>query len=263
MDQETGLPHQIEVLVDHLRANKDTSYSLADIASVTEVLIGSMRTFFSQVDTQIYRECRAMSEYITNARGEIASLQPKDLESSRIPRAGLELDAIVSQTESATNTIMESAEAIMGADPSDQEAYQQCVQDNVMAIFEACSFQDITGQRISKVVETLSYVEGRVMQLRDLLGVSEEDCDPADSPEDTREGDARLLNGPALEGEGIAQTDVDALLDTPPAPVPSEEPDADTDTAVNGHDDPPEAEEEAAPKPAQSTNQDDIDALFG
>lgn len=247
-EEEGGLPQQIEALVDLLRSNKDQSLSLADIASVTEVLIASMRSFFKQIDTQIYRECRAMSEYILNARSEIASLQPKNLEDARIPRAGMELDAIVGQTEDATNTIMEAAEAIMAADPNDSEAYPQLVQDEVMKIFEACSFQDITGQRISKVVETLSYVEQRVFQLRDLLGVTDQDVEASMSREEKKTGDAALLRGPALEGEGIDQTDVDALM---------------TEAPTGGPPSGSEASDKTDEDEEGRTSQSDIDALFG
>lgn len=207
----SSLPEQIETLVDHLRENRDADLSMADVAAITEVLIGSMRTFFRGIDTKIYRECREMSEYIMNARHEIASLQPKDLESARIPRAGLELDAIVQQTEEATNTIMESAEAIMNADPSDSDGYAEMVQDHILRIFEACSFQDITGQRISKVVETLTYIEERVHELRSLMGVTETDIEAASEPEEKDEV-GTLTRGPALDGEGIDQTLVDELI---------------------------------------------------
>jgi hypothetical protein len=47
------------------------------------------------------------------------------------------LSAVVSSTEEATTKIMESAEAILDADTSDAEAYQQLVNDKVMVIFEA------------------------------------------------------------------------------------------------------------------------------
>ena len=48
-------------------------------------------------------------------------------------------------TEQASNTIMECAEALMGADASDPAAYKALVDEKMMVIFEACSFQDITG----------------------------------------------------------------------------------------------------------------------
>ena len=206
-----GLSKQIGMLVDNLRKQDTAAMSLTDVASVTEVLISTTHMFHKSIDTSIYRECRALSDYITNARKEIASLQPVDLESARIPRAGLELDAIVQQTEEATNTIMEAAEEIMGADTDDHEAYQATTMDAVMRIFEACSFQDITGQRISKVVQTLTHIEERVMELRNLMGITAADIQEA-MDEDQPEGDAALLSGPALEGEGIDQTAVDELM---------------------------------------------------
>ena len=204
------LPEKIRLLVDHLRGTDTDSITLADVASVTEVLIGTMQSYFRSIDTQIYRECRTLADYIDNARKEIAALEPDDLESAKIPRAGMELDAIVQHTETATNTIMECAEAIMNADSADEEAYKATVQDNIMQIFEACSFQDITGQRISKVVQTLSHVELRLNELRELLGVTEDDIATAAS---ASPDDGSAMHGPALEGEGIDQSEVDALFD--------------------------------------------------
>jgi len=209
-----ALSGQIGKLVDNLRKQNTAALSLTDVASVTEVLIATTQLFFKSIDTSIYHECRSLSDYISNARKEIASLQPGDLESDRIPRAGLELDAIVQQTEEATNTIMEAAEEIMGADPANPEAYHSVTQDAVMRIFEACSFQDITGQRISKVVETLAHIENRVLELRNLLGVTEDDIDEAKANAEPAEvsHDEALLSGPALDGEGIDQSEVDALM---------------------------------------------------
>jgi chemotaxis regulatin CheY-phosphate phosphatase CheZ len=254
------LSGQISLLVDNLRKQNTANLSLTEVASVTEVLIGTTQLFFKTIDTSIYRECRALSDYITNARKEIASLQPGDLESARIPRAGLELDAIVQQTEEATNTIMEAAEEIMGADPSDHDAYQATTNDAVMRIFEACSFQDITGQRISKVVETLSHIEKRVMELRNLLGVTEEDIEEAKEAAGPVSEDKKLLSGPALEGEGIDQGEVDALMGgqaaaaapaaaPEPAPAPAPEPAAAPAP-------PP------APEPPKAVNPKQLDNMF-
>jgi chemotaxis protein CheZ len=108
---------------------------------------------------------------------------------------------------------MECAETVMAADPRDPAAYKALVDARMMQIFEACSFQDITGQRIAKVVETLQQIEQRVsrfveaMRAKDLGGT-------ADAPQSERaERNAKfILNGPAREGEGIAQSEVDALF---------------------------------------------------
>ncbi|SDD82417.1 MULTISPECIES: protein phosphatase CheZ [Kordiimonas] len=258
------LPKQIQLLVDSLRKQDTTQLSLTDVASVTEVLIGTMSVFFKSIDTSIYRECRSLSDYISNARKEIASLQPGDLESARIPRAGLELDAIVQQTEEATNTIMEAAEEIMGLDPDDKDNYVATSQDAVMRIFEACSFQDITGQRISKVVETLAHIETRVMELRDLLGVTDQDIEEAKEAAGPIPEDKSLLSGPALQGEGIDQSEVDALLgggaaaepkaEAAPAPAPQPKPEPKPEPKVE----PPKA---VSPKELDNMFEEDFDPV--
>ena len=261
------------MLVDNLRKQDTSLMSLADVASVTEVLIGTMSSFFGSIDTSIYRECRALSDYISDARSEIAALQPGNLEDTHIPRAGLELDAIVQSTEDATNTIMNAAEEIMGGDPSDSEAYGAMVNEEVMKIFEACSFQDITGQRISKVVSTLAHIETRVLELRDLLGVTDADVANAHQDEDFQKTeDEKLLAGPALEGEGIQQDDVDALMgaivtpdNTPKAetaPEPKPEPKPELKPEPKPAPAPQAATKPAPPPPPKPVDPKKLDAMF-
>ncbi len=204
------LPEHIGPLVDRLRSGDHQNVSLPDVAALTEILMRSLESYFKSIDLTIYEECQSLADYIDDARKEISSLSPEHSDSVGIPRAGLELEAIVQQTESATNTIMESAEKIMEADSSDMEAYTATVNDAVMQIFEACSFQDITGQRISKVVNTLAHVEDRVSRLVNILGVMENGTEAA--PEEEIDENKALLNGPALEGEGIDQAEIDNLL---------------------------------------------------
>jgi chemotaxis protein CheZ len=87
------------------------------------------------------------------------------------------------------------------------------VEEKMLVIFEACSFQDITGQRIAKVVATLEHIEQRVarfaaaVRATDLGGYLNE-VEQARAERRQR----LLLNGPARDGEGIGQTDVDRLL---------------------------------------------------
>lgn len=152
----------------------------------------------------LYRDCQDLAKYISGARREIAQMRPNHLKAEQIPRAGQELDAIVQATETATNTIMEAAEEIMAAGVNSEP-----VNDAVMRIFEACSFQDITGQRITKVVKTLQHIEERLDALQRAWGPDLGYEEPP--PEEDEE--AALLNGPQLDGEGVSQDDVDALFD--------------------------------------------------
>jgi chemotaxis protein CheZ len=75
--------------------------------------------------------------------------------------SGIELEAVVQTTEAAANTIMEAAEAIqdwISRDTKDPEALK-LLSEKVNSIFEACSFQDVTGQRIRRAIQHLQQVE--------------------------------------------------------------------------------------------------------
>lgn len=201
---------EIGALVDHLRASDDQKISLTDIAAATEVLLQATRMYFKTIDTSVFSEVRKMSTLISQMRSDVAQLRPDDLKNEKIPRAGLELDAVVKNTEDATNTIMESAEEIMSVDLSDEENRETFINNACMRIFEACSFQDITGQRVNKVVKTLTQIEERLdsMQGDWATGLGADEI-PAEANQSSGE---LLLHGPALEGEGADQSEVDALL---------------------------------------------------
>src|SRR3954471_7363665 len=155
-------------LVEFLREKRE-NVTFHDIISLAEVAAQSLQGFFKAMDTKLYGELREIAGYIESMRTEIGALQVNDLKNSRIPSAGEELGAIVQATENATNTIMNCAEALMSADDSDPAAYKALVDEKMMIIFEACSFQDITGQRIAKVVETLQHIEQRVVRFADVM----------------------------------------------------------------------------------------------
>ncbi|NQV20373.1 MAG: protein phosphatase CheZ [Rhodospirillales bacterium] len=207
-----AIAKEIGTLVDHLRASDEQKISLTDIAAATEVLLQATQMYFKTIDTSVFADVRQMSDLISQMKTDIAFLRPDDLKEEQIPRAGMELDAVVKNTEEATNTIMEAAEEIMAVDFSDKDSAETAVNDSCMRIFEACSFQDITGQRVDKVVKTLTQIEDRLDSMRtdwmDDLGTAEQFVDPNS---DTRP-DADLLHGPALGGEGVDQSEVDALL---------------------------------------------------
>jgi chemotaxis protein CheZ len=133
---------------------------------------------------------------------------------------GDQLDAIVQATEKATNTIMNAMEqnddAVAklreGITDPDQLALLDKIKNSSNDVFEACSFQDITGQRVNKVVKSITYVEERVNALVDIWGKDELDKVEVTGKEKTE--DEKLLDGPQLEGgTGLSQDDIDALFD--------------------------------------------------
>jgi chemotaxis protein CheZ len=199
-------------LVEFLKQKRE-NVTFHDIISLAEVAAQSLQGFFQAMDAKVYRELREIAGYIDSMRNEIGALQVNDLKDSRIPSAGEELGAIVKATENATNTIMECAEALMGADDSDHAAYKALVDEKMMIIFEACSFQDITGQRISKVVETLQLIDERVSRFAKVIAARDASGPTTETERARDERKKRLLlNGPQLDGPETSQSEVDAMF---------------------------------------------------
>jgi chemotaxis regulatin CheY-phosphate phosphatase CheZ len=191
--------------------NGELEPKLINLMQQSEALVALMHGFFQKLDKRRSDEFRIIAGYIAKAKEEIRQMRPHDISQERIPTAGAELEAITRDTETATHAIMNSAEAIMSADISDPKAYKATVDDEVMKIFEACSFQDITGQRVSKVVGVLKQIEERVGRLASTLGI--EDSDPLDLSEDEKRRRDLLLNGPAIGGPETKQDAIDAMFD--------------------------------------------------
>ncbi len=163
---------------------------------------------------QIVRELAAVADYVAHIKTEIGALRANELYRTRLPGAHDELGNVVHATASATNSIMAAAEEILSYAEDDFETYRNQVQTKVLEIFEACSFQDITGQRISRVVEHLAQVEKRLSRFAAAVNARDVEIpmDPEDIMRQTRK-EVFLLNGPADEGAGVSQNDIDALFD--------------------------------------------------
>ncbi len=147
---------------------------------------------------------------IGEMRHEISSLSPQEIKGKHIAGATDELDAIIVATSEATGSIMDSCDVIQEKSSVIGGEEANVINEEIMKIYEACSFQDITGQRISKVVKTFQAIESKVDNLVSILGVKVHDYVPND--DDDREGDDRFLNGPQLPPEAISQGDIDKLL---------------------------------------------------
>jgi chemotaxis protein CheZ len=184
---------------------------LMEVLRLAQQLTDTMRMFFGSLDQSIHAEFNDISAYIARTRDEIAQLRPNDIKERRIPVAGAELEAVVGDTERATETIMTEAEGVMMLDAGDPEAYKGAVDEAMTKIIEACAFQDLAGQRVSKVVTSLRHIEQRVSRFAATMGVHD-----AEATEDERaETDRRQklhLNGPAMGGPETGQDDVDALM---------------------------------------------------
>ena len=184
-----------------------------------------METYRAQIEQceKLKIELDLIHDAIGRTKREIAMLHGKSFNGEEMAKVNGELGAVVGGTEEATQQILEAAESIDNAatalskvnTPDQQKLLSEEIQERVVSIFEACNFQDLTGQRINKVMTTMKFIENHTTVMMDIWGGV--DAIKAHSPPivDEREGDAKLLNGPKLEGDvgHASQNDIDALFD--------------------------------------------------
>jgi chemotaxis protein CheZ len=199
---------------------------LAALADIRKAVLPA-----EQVSNEIIEDYRERLAEARALRAELESIQAA-INTTKLELAALhvgpggrdlhrvtdELDAVVRGTEEATEQVLQAAECI-DRDAADLAAALKKsanvdlvadIREQVIRVFEACNFQDLTGQRITKVVNTLRFVEERVERMMQLWGGLEAFVTPKPATQD-----GTTLNGPKLDGDvgHVSQDDIDALFD--------------------------------------------------
>ncbi len=172
------------------------------------------------VDEKLRLEILNLLNYVQRLRQEIAGMSKRDDDQTAFEGMSDQLDAIVGATEKATNTILQAAEAMSEAaeelrgadDAAAREKLCDRIAGETMEIMQACAFQDITGQRVTKIVSSLRFVEERVGVMADIWGRDEIEELAASMPSEEKTGDEVLLHGPQLPDEAISQDEIDKLF---------------------------------------------------
>jgi len=175
----------------------------------------------SKADAKILSELDDLAKYIRAAKREIAAIRPDEVRDEYLPKAADELDAVVEATADATNTIMDTCEVVEGVMGDVSPEVSAKLMDATTRIYEACTFQDITGQRIGKVVLTMKHIEERIDALIDAFGAKSARAKKKMVSKKTSASkqlgqqkitDADLLEGPQLGGKAKNQAEIDDLL---------------------------------------------------
>ncbi len=185
-----------------------------EVAAVVRQVIQSLEGDVSATDLKFYSEMEGLARYIRQAKCDIASIKPDDISTTFIPNATDELDAVVGATEDATNRIMDVCDEMSALAAQCTPEINEKLVNCTTRIFEACNFQDITGQRITKVVETLKHIDSRVEAIVKAMGDELHRHGDAHLTQNVHAADPEkgLLNGPQLPNNAISQDDIDKLL---------------------------------------------------
>lgn len=184
----------------------NTTNQLPDAHDYLDRVIRELRALKAPQKDTLVGVLQYLSDHIRATRAEIGAIRGSASGDQLFGSTADELEEIVTETARAANRIMDAAETIEGVAGKVDPASAAALTDAVTQIYEASSFQDITGQRITKVVRALQSMESKLQSLAGAFGRA--DFTPAAQVE----GDAALLNGPQLAQSASSQDDIDALF---------------------------------------------------
>jgi chemotaxis protein CheZ len=147
-----GIKAEIVPLFEELR--KFTDRRIAELSAEVHATVQLVDFSESNLSGQLGR-----------IHDQIASMVAAPVAATR--NSGLELEAVVTATEAAANQIMGAAEAIgewLREGKRDPESLES-VAEKLNTIFEACTFQDVTGQRLRRAIQHLQQVEETLTEL--------------------------------------------------------------------------------------------------
>ena len=204
-------------LAEYARRNRhaDTTMLLGTIERLEASLRGEATP---QLVDRFRFDLVEMANSIVRTKAEIATIKPDADQHGKFGEATEELDSIVQATETATSEILAAAEQVQEiAWTLREQGLDPMVCDTLDArateIYTACSFQDLTGQRTSKVIEVMRYLEGRINAMIDIWGLRGTMSAEAEVAAEASQAD--VLSGPARPGYGLDQSGVDVVMGPP------------------------------------------------
>lgn len=195
---------------------------VTELRALREALRAPALAASAETSGTFKNELGSIYDAVLRTKQEIATLAFSSFSGPDMGRVSQELKAVVGGSETATHRILQAGEEIEEAAKTlaaaihniqDQHLARDIL-DQVSSIFEACNFQDIAGQRITKVTATLKFVEEHILRLMQIWGGIEEFADVEPAAKAQVEKHPKLINGPKLEGDSgyISQSEIDDMF---------------------------------------------------
>lgn len=206
--------------LDNLKADGDRQLSAAELAEIIESVVGSLHGSFVQP-----AENAGMSDDAAETGGisadavaaeALTALSDFDKDGPAFANLSDEIGKIRAVTQDAASAILAVTEDIENFADEDDGVMQAAIFDVTTAIYEACNFQDITGQRLTRVEEMLRHIELSVARAMAVLG----DLDAVERSEELSEEveqengrkQEHILHGPQDAGVANSQEEIDKIL---------------------------------------------------
>lgn len=200
--------------------------AVRELLDVTRAMANG--NFSRKIESELYGELGELARHINITLKKLQSLEPNiGFSSERIPAASLQLSDITRATEEATHRIMGLTERVLdnhdlisaglkkikssdGIDLKEIGEVERLVSDNKNSLVEvitSLSFQDLTGQKINRIMEMIKEVESRILELIVTFGFK-----ITDKEEGLKEKEVILDQLKMPASDGLKQDLVDDIL---------------------------------------------------
>ena len=184
---------------------------LDDAHTYLEKVIQSLNSLDRQTKGPLVAVLQHLSTYVQSTKQDIADLRSAQGAGNSFSTAAVELTEIAAEASKATNDIMNAAEAVEQIAATLDKETGGKLSDAMASIYEACAFQDITGQRITKVINAIQSIEAKVVGLAQACGGAVE---TRAAEVRAGNGDGHLLNGPQIAANKKSQDEIDKLFES-------------------------------------------------
>lgn len=172
----------------HIQSSRESDDSNGRVSEI-DVRMQALESFIARRFDEISAEINATSQLVGMAEDGMARKFGEILQilhaishhgdGTSPVSAGVELDAVIGITEQAANDILDAAGRIatrlhdtQGWDnPQERGKMLDRINKDVEDILVACTFQDLTSQRVRKTLENLRAVESRLSNILEKVGV--------------------------------------------------------------------------------------------
>jgi chemotaxis protein CheZ len=213
------LDDDILIRLQNLRENHGASEDISEISEIVESILlanGGEPATNIEPEAPFVNDDGVSNPLDMHSLDILRQLNMDSVIIEQISAFSDEFDAIVAATAESADGIMEAAESIGEVAAKVGEKESQILESAVTAIFESCSFQDITGQRIANLRTKVEFIEHKMLGVLAAMGDPDAERRFAEGEmartENVGREDDDLLNGPQLEGDGVSQEEIDKLL---------------------------------------------------
>ena len=199
----------IEELFKKLQQIQENNQGIIDINNIDEIIRDFIEVLNPYIKgatkTEIHHQLESVLAQFSALKVEISNVSREVFDQNFVPSINMDLRSVIIQTEQSVTNILDVCDEIneLSKEISDYKIREELMLKSIK-ILEICNFQDLTGQRIQKIVHHLNEIESIIYKMLHFLKPDLKLKHPTKKEE--------LVNGPQNSDNAPSQDSIDALF---------------------------------------------------